>query len=83
MLRYLLKSAKVQYVILGPAGFASETFRVFIDLFAFLRSIRGSPDARKEWKIKLMRTSVNVLSFLSFLWRLKLLGYILNSRICD
>ena len=47
MLRYLLKSAKVQYVILGPAGFASETFRVFIDLFAFLRSIRGSSDARK------------------------------------
>ena len=34
-------------MILGPADFASETFRVFIDLFAFLRSIRGSPDVRK------------------------------------
>ena len=34
-------------MILGLAGFARETFRVFIDLFAFLRSIRGSPDARK------------------------------------
>jgi len=34
----------------------NETFRVFIDLFAFLSSIRGFPDVRKGWKVKLMRT---------------------------
>ena len=69
-------------MILGPAGFASETFRVFIDLFAFLRSIRGSPDARNGEN----QVNANVGEFsviFVFLWRLKLLGYILNSRISD
>ena len=69
-------------MILGPAGFASETFRVFIDLFAFLRSIRGSPVARKGEN----QVNANVGEFsviFVFLWRLKLLGYILNSRISD
>ena len=60
----------IQYVVLGPAGFtlwcnfweenkgynANETFRVFIDPFAFLSSIRGFPDDSEGGKIKLTRT---------------------------
>ena len=61
-------------MVLGPAGPAgpwsgyntNKTFQVFIDLFTFLSSIRGFPDARKGWKIKLTRTQVNfVPKFLS------------------
>ena len=55
-------------VVLGPAGPCSGRFyfvmkfsgrkylKVFNDLFAFLSSIRGCPDVRKGWKIKLTRT---------------------------
>ena len=34
----------------------NETFRVFIDLFAFLISIAGFPDASEGRKIKLTQT---------------------------
>ena len=62
----------------------NETFLVFIDLLTFLNSIRSFPDA--SWALE---NQVNadvgtfVLLFVSFLWRLKLLEYILKSRICD
>ena len=61
-----------------------QDFRLFIDLFALLSSIRGFPEASEGDKIKLTRTQVNfVLLFVSLLWRLKLLGYVFNLGICD
>ena len=64
----------------GPAGFtlwcnfreenkvtinANETFRVFIDLFAFVSSIRGFPNARKDWK---NQVNANVGEFCLFVF---------------
>ena len=59
---------------------------MFIDLFTFLSSIRGFPDASEALENQVNANVGEVCSVifsLSFLWRLKLLGYILNSRICD
>ena len=83
-------------MVLGPARFTfrsnfqeenkvsyntNETFPVFIDLFTFLSSIRGFPDASEGWKIKLTRTYGNFVLLVVSLWRLKLLVYTLNSHM--
>ena len=64
-----------------------ETFRVFLDLFAFL--------ARFEVSLmlaKLRKSSFNenigefcsiIVIIIIILWRCRLLGYISNSGICD
>ena len=50
---------------------------MFIDL-AFLSSIRGSPDASEALENQVNANVGEVRSFVT-----KLLGYILNSPICD
>ena len=47
-----------EYVIFGKKIMLQykRNFFMFIDLFTFLSSIRGFPDASERWKIKLTRT---------------------------
>ena len=60
---------------------------MFIDFSTLLSSIGGFLDANEALENQgLTRTlplEKFVLLFVSFLWRLKLLGYVLNSHICD
>jgi len=67
----------------------NEFFPVFIDFSTLLSSIQGFPDASEalENQVNAEIAVGEVCSvigvFFFFLWRLKLLGYVLNSRICD
>ena len=57
---------------------------MYIDFFTFLSSIRGFPDASEALENRGNANVGEVCSVICvFLGRLKLLGYVLISRICD